>query len=73
MAIGILVGAAAKKSTSDLAPLIALVAIAAVVVVYVWVCVLIARAAVAKGRSYRAWFAIAFFVSQFSQPSSSRL
>jgi len=35
----------------------------ALVAAYAWVCVLIARAASRKGRSYRAWFAIAFFVS----------
>jgi hypothetical protein len=30
---------------------------------YVWICNLIARAAKRKGRSFGAWFAIAFFVS----------
>ena len=60
------IGAAARPPTSygpELATLVTLVVVVGLVAVYVWVCVLIARAAVAKGRSYRAWFAISFFVS----------
>ena len=57
-----MLAATAKTSSSGLAILI-VVAILGFIALYIWICHLIARAAVRKGRSYGAWFAIALFVS----------
>ena len=57
-----MLAATATKSSSSGTILIVL-AVLGFIALYVWICHLIARAAVRKGRSYGAWLAIALFVS----------